>query len=446
MSFTGVLFMIAFLAGCLMALVRSPIYGLLTYVGAFYLHPPSRWWGAGILHDIRWSLIAAAVTALALLLRRERTRGTPFLRQGVVWGIISFYCWILLQSIWAIDATQQALLVEYYFKFFVTLFLIYKCVDSERNLQLFMWSHVLGCFYFGWIAYTSYTGGRFEDFGGPGLSEANAAALTMVTGTLFAASLFLGGNWRKKGILAGLVTFIVNGIVTTISRSGFLAMAIGGVVYNFFAPARFSRRVRQLSVVALVLFALLTNPLYWVRIQSIKYQGEQVEGVDTGGGRLEIMAAQLQMFQAHPFGCGHMCTEILSPAYMDPMFLSAGEGRRSSHNTFMSLLVDQGVVGGLFYALMLLWILISLRSLARKFRGSQSTLATLFPAIAGALIAMSVGDMFVPYVRYEVRFWFIGVLLAMHQLVQRERETLSTSNSSAVGTTTLPLVRLERSR
>jgi hypothetical protein len=35
---------------------------------------------------------------------------------------------------------------------------------------------------------------------------------------------------------------------------------------------------------------------------------------------------------------------------------------------------------------------------------------------------MFVGDMFVPYVRYEVRFWFVAVLLAMVRLSDEARD------------------------
>jgi O-antigen ligase len=416
LSLTALLFAVAFLVGCAMALLRHPIYGVLTYVGTFYLHPPSRWWGQGLLHDVRWAFIAAAVTLVALAVGRQRPPAIKMTSHGVTWGMLGFAAWILLQSFWAIGPESHRLLIEYYVKFLLAVYLIYRSIDSEYHLRLFLWSHVLGCFYFGWIAYTTYTGGRFEGFGGPGIGEANAGALTMVTGVFVAASLFLAGRPRIKALLIGVIPFVVNGIVTTISRSGFLAMGIGGIVYNLFTPKRFSRRVRLLSVLAVVLFAMLTNPIYWMRIQSIKHTGAQVEGMDTGSGRLDIMAAQLRMFRDNPLGCGHFCTEILSPYYLPSEELNQESGSRASHNTFLGLLVDQGFIGGAAYLLMLAWVAGAIRRLARRYWGTQDFQATLLPAIAAAFAAMTIGDMFVPYVRYEVRFWFIAVLMAMLNL------------------------------
>jgi hypothetical protein len=156
---------------------------------------------------------------------------------------------------------------------------------------------------------------------------------------------------------------------------------------------------------------LLTNAVYWSRIETIKYRGQEVEGRDTGSGRLVIIERQLQMSKAHPLGCGHMCTTVLSPSYMDASMLSGGA--RASHNTFMSMLVDHGIPGAAFYLAMLLWILRSVRLLAARLKDDDDFLATVFPAVAGVLGAITVGDMFVQYMKFEARFWFLGLLMVL---------------------------------
>ncbi|HQR40302.1 MAG TPA: O-antigen ligase family protein [Blastocatellia bacterium] len=236
-----------------------------------------------------------------------------------------------------------------------------------------------------------------------------------------AASLFVYGSARSRMFLLFIIPFLINGVVTTISRSGFLAMGVGGLVFNLFTPRRFSGRVRLFSVLALLLFVMLTNPIYWERIQSIKYKGEDVEGIDTGAGRLDIMHAQWRMFRDHPWGCGHFCTEILSPSFLPPENVNVETGRGASHNTFLGLTVDQGAPGAVAYVALLLWVIIALRRLAIQCRESSGFLATLLPAVAAFFAAMTVADMFVPYVRYEIRFWFVGVLLVMLILTARER-------------------------
>ena len=414
MSVTGLLFVVAFLAGCVAAFVRHPVYGLVTYIGVFYLHPPSRWWGQGLLLDVRWSLIAAGVALVAVMVNPPKQPTAPVLRSGVFWSFVAFILWIALQGFWAKDAEAHADLLSIYLKFLVVMYLFCRCIDSEQALMKVFWAHALGCFYFGWLAYTSYGGGRFEDFGGPGLGEANAAALQMATGVVVNGSLFLASDMRGRLLLFVVIPIVVNGLVTTISRSGFLSAGMAGLVYNLFTPAKYRKRVGLLSVLALVLFALLTNPIYWARIGTLKYKGEEVEGIDTGGGRLVIIEAQWKMFRANPLGCGHMCTTVLSPGYLEEHRLSAGA--RSSHNTFMTMLVDHGIPGGVFYVALLAWVVRSLRKVARNVRGQEGILPIALPAVAAALGAIFIGDLFVQYPKFEARVWFVSLLMVLLHL------------------------------
>lgn len=413
-SLTALIFVIAFLVGCVLAFARNPIFGLVTYVATFYLNPPSRWWGQGWLLEMRWAMIAAAVTILALAVRSGSRQTFPgFFRQKPVIIFCAFIGWIAIQSFWALDREANFLLLSYYLKFVIAIYLVYKCVDSAENLRLFLWTHVLGCFYFGWIAFATYQGSRFEDFGGAGIGEANAGALTIVTGVLVAAGLFLAGRAGTKWTIVGIMPIVVNALVTTISRSGFLAFGVGGLIFNLFTPKRYRWRVSVLSALGLVLFALLANPIYWARIGTLKHAGQEVEGLDTGAGRIDIIRAQWQMFSSHPAGCGHMCTTVLSPSYLGSGHLV--EGGRASHNTFMSMLVDHSLPGAAVYLLMVLWTFTSVSTLLGRFRGADGLIPCVIPAIAGSLGAIFIADMFVQYIRLEVRFWFIALVIVLLQ-------------------------------
>lgn len=415
MSLTALLFILAFVSGCVLALVRHPIFGLLTYLAAFYLHPPSRWWGQGVLLDVRWALIAAAVTLIALAMRQGTGRSAPLYRSGAFWAFIAFVAWVAVQLFWALDRDAHIELLTIYLKFVLVIVMVCKAIETMDHLRWFLWAHVLGCFYLGWLALTSFGGGRLDGVGGPGINEANAAALQLTTGVMVAASLFLVGKIRTKATLLALIPVIVNGLVTTVSRSGFLAVGIGGLVYNFFTPAKYRVRVGALSILAVVLFGLLAHESYWERIATITYKGQEVEGVDTGGGRLEIIGAQWRMFEGRPLGCGHMCTTVLSPSYIDLRYLSGGVDR-ASHNTFMTMLVDHGVIGGVFYVLMLGWVAVTLRTLARRLEGKDEFLLGMLPAIAAVFAAITIGDMFAQYPKFEARIWFISVLIVLQQL------------------------------
>lgn len=414
---TASVFLACFAAGCLLAFVRHPIYGLMTYVAVFYLHPPSRWWGAA-LPELRWSLIAAGVTLLAVLFQRQQPQTYPLFRNKVMLGLLVFLGWVAVQTLWAFDMNMHLELLTLLAKYTLLVGLIYKCVDSEKHLSYFLWSHVLGCLYLGWIVFSTYSGGRFEGFGGPDINEANAGALQVVTGIFVGSSIFLAGKLRQKAAVLGCMPFIVNALIATISRSGFLALGVGGLIFNYFAPLRQRLWVGLLSTFAAVLFVSLTNPVYWARVASLMYAGEEVEGVDTGSGRLVLMEAQWRMFLDNPLGCGHRCTVILSRDFLSDEHLTGqGESRgRSSHSTPMSLLVEQGLPGALFYLLLIMWLVKTLRALRRQFKAPEhqgSFNAALLPAVAAALGAITIGDIFVDYLKLEVRMWFVATLMVM---------------------------------
>jgi hypothetical protein len=69
MSLTGAGFVLVFIAALILAFTHSPKFGLFAYLWTFYLHPPARWWGDQI-PNLRWSLIAAVATIVALAIRR----------------------------------------------------------------------------------------------------------------------------------------------------------------------------------------------------------------------------------------------------------------------------------------------------------------------------------------------------------------------------------------
>jgi O-antigen ligase len=417
-----------------MALARHPIYGLVTYIGVFYLHPPSRWWGEG-LPDLRWSLLAAVVTLAASIIHRDKLDPSPFFRHRVMVGLLVFLLWIGLQTSWALDLDMHVELVVVYAKYLLLVGLMYRCIESVAHLRLLIWAHILGCLYLGLIVLEQYFGGRFEGFGGPDINEANSGALQVVTGISAAAAMFLAGSRRQKIVLFLIVPLIVNALVATQSRSGFLALVIAGLVFNFLAPKRYVARVRVLSVLALTLFVLVTNPVYWSRMGTITHLGEKVTGVDTGAARVAVLDAQWSMFAEHPMGCGHRCTATLSPQYLDAVYLvrTGDELARSSHNTFMTMLVEQGIFGAVFYIVAAVWVGRRIVALRRSLSGRDDFLASIYPAVAASLIAVFVGDMFVDYLKLEVRVWFLAFLMVIIKLDAAEQQRRAGAESGAPG-------------
>jgi hypothetical protein len=418
MPVSAVIFLVGFTAGCVLAFARNPVYGLLTYIATLYFDPAGQWWGH-VLPFVRWELIPAAITLVAMLLYGRRL-SLP-LRSAAFWGFSLFILWAIVQLQWAVDTNAQEQLLTIWSKFLVVSIMICACVDSWKNLRLVLWAHVLGCVYMGWIAYALYRGGRFEGFGLGSVEDANTGALVLVTGFITAASLFLSGGWRAKAALLPAMALIVNGVIATESRGGFLALLGSGVVFNMFTPRVFRKQVIAASLLAAISFLLLTNASFWHRVHTIEDTGAAIQGVDTGHARVEVARAQWRIFEEHPLGCGHACTEVLSPQVLPPEYLSLS-GRRSSHNTFMTMLVDHGIPGAVLYIGLLLWTYKKLKALAPQARSMTGFPATFLPGVAGVMAAIAIADLFDSFMLLEARVWFVSLLISYAHLLKIDSE------------------------
>ena len=111
MSLTALGFLAIYSIGLFLALFRHPLFGLATYLWAFYMAPPSQWWGV-YLPNWRWSLCAAIVTFIATL-RLERPVFRPAWHAS--WGIrflIAYVAWTWLQNAWAVDQEHGELFFD----------------------------------------------------------------------------------------------------------------------------------------------------------------------------------------------------------------------------------------------------------------------------------------------------------------------------------------------
>ena len=198
MTIPGTLFVIGFCVALLMALLKKPIYGLYAYVAVFYLHPPSRWWGA-FLPDLRWSLLAAGVTLVAMWVRLPSQPGRQSWAATTPGKImIAFTLWFWVGSLWALDVEQHYPAAVLITKYLLVYYMIYRLVDTPQKMTNFLLLHVAGCFYLGTIAYGAPPADRLDGVGGPGIDDSNTLGMHLATGVIVAAMLTLRlKGWRQ---------------------------------------------------------------------------------------------------------------------------------------------------------------------------------------------------------------------------------------------------------
>ena len=334
-----------------------------------------------------------------------------------------YVAWMWIQTAWANPSHLEGVIL--YSKYVVLFYLIYRLIIDEKTLLLFAIAHVLGCFYFGIPALDARDVGRLEYIGGPGVNDSNTLDMHVSTGLFFAGTLILAQRrWIRWAVLL-MVPVLANCVIQTESRGAFLGAAFGGLAYYVLAPKLYRKYIFTLGVISVFILLAYAPAVYWERMGTISaVQSEEIEIDSSSQSRIELAKAQLMMFADYPFGLGFDTTTHLSRAYLETQWLTAGyrqdvatHGGRSSHNTLLSVLVDQGIPGIIMALAMILVVL----SVVRRYKkldnqGLSRELGLYRAAIGATLAAVLTSGMFTNYLKAEIQLWSLALLVAAYEL------------------------------
>jgi hypothetical protein len=422
-----------------LAFTRHPFFGLLFYMGSMYVHPPSRWWGY-VVPDLRWALLSAAVTVLAVLVHRDRLAAKPLWLANAPAVLLSLYAaWMVVQIPWALDQKTHIEGTVQFIKYLVAFWFVYRIAESKEMLRNILIAHVAGCTLLGLYAqFTGRDGERLDGVGGPGMDDANTLGMYLATGVVIGLGLFLMMKGWVRWAVLGMVIIVLNGFVLANSRGSFLGLSAGLVVLML-CKARAHRRMFWAFVLAGVFGAsMIVDKVFIERMFTIGDVTSQDEDAERSArSRMVIYEAQVRMAQDYPMGAGHRGTATLSPRYLDPEWLVRGgaepDAERSSHNTFMTTLVEQGIPGALMFSILVLWVLGRIPRLRRLQReGADPGLITLGAAMCAALAVVIVAGSATDYLLAEVQFWMYAGLVSMLQMCARDKAPATAVRAATV--------------
>ena len=209
---------------------------------------------------------------------------------------------------------------------------------------------------------------------------------------------------------------------------GFLA---AGMAAWYLKPQVHKKWFYLAAVLGLVLFIRLAHDLFWERMGGTltAATSDEVELDSSAASRIPIMLGQLRMAQQYPLGAGGKGTKALSPYYLEPQYLSS-QGSRSSHNTPLAVLVDQGIPGFIIYLCGVAWVAVTLNQLKRMDRrGLPVGLGLLRAAVGSALAAIFVSGQFSNFLKAEVQIWCIALLAVLCGLAAQAAERAQVVNN-----------------
>lgn len=420
MSLTALIYLLVIVTGSCLALVRGPKWGLLTYIFVYLVAPdPGLNWWAGDLPAFRWSLLVAGILLTSVLLHKNKLND---IRLGEMTGakiMLAYLALSLLISMsTAVDSAGSYARCYDFFRYIVVFYLLVRILRTEEDMLSLITTLLLGGLILGYTAYvTPRYAGRLEHVGPPDGADANSLGLLFAALIPLTLPLFQQKNRLLKLFALGAFIFIANGLVLSNSRGATLSLMVGAAVLLYYMRLQ-SIRKKVLLCVAIMscAFLYLTDTAFLERFQTI---GESAE-TDRGSGRLEIWASGLEMAKDYPMGTGGNGFKTLSPVYIPPQLLT-GPGLRSSHNTSLLILTEQGVAGFAIMSWFILKLLGELRTSYRTLSGmvlasegdhSSVTFYYVFTvSLAGSLVCLLVGAQFGDRLYFE--FFYIVAALAV---------------------------------
>lgn len=411
------------------AFKRHPIYALYFYLASIFVYPPSRWWGY-MLPDLRWSLLSAAIATLSVLFHRGKLNPKPPVMMNAPAILLCMYAaWMWIQTPWALDQSQHIEGSVQYVKYLIAFWFIYRMIDSKARVADLLLGLTAGCALLGVYAqFSDRSGGRLDGVGGPGMDDSNTLAMYLATGLISCMGLVLSQRGWRRWLSAATLPVILNGFVLANSRGSFLGVAAGVLVLALCKAKAHRRLFWALMLVAAVGVTFVVDSAFMDRMATIgdvtDQDNEQADA--SARSRLVIVEAQMRMAADYPMGVGFRGTIVLSPRYLDSRWLTKLPGTdesvgRSSHNTFMTTLVEQGIPGALMFLALVTWIVVSIFKLRRPSRyGADPELATMGAALCGGLVVVIVAGTATDYFMAEVQFWLYAGLVSTFQLAQKK--------------------------
>jgi hypothetical protein len=377
------------------------------------------------LRPLRLGMLAAGIGLAALLLDRIG-RDLPIItvtREVKLAGAL--LAWAILTvpfSYW--PGGSVGLLLDLYLKTLAIFILIINAVTTEDRLRRAVWGLIVMTVPAATVGLLNFASGayvrggmdqvvkRILGYEAPLTQNPNDLALILNLMLPLTAALFLiTSSAALRGLLFGIATLQLVGIVVTFSRGGFLTLAVTLVVTALTASGRLDRRWAWGFLILVIACAPLLPADYVSHLFTIA----DVNTDPTGSAqqRWAQQVAGVGYVLGHPLvgaGIGQnvlAMNEILGPAWL------------MVHNAYLEYAIDLGLPGLILYVLLIVGSIRSAGQAARLAanRPDGRRLALLANGIRTSLLAFSVAAFFSPVAYHFHLYYFAGLAIAARVMV-----------------------------
>jgi len=271
-----------------------------------------------------------------------------------------------LSYLWSLYPEGTIVEVFSYVQLFIMVWLIWELAPGVAEQMQLMRAYVLGTFVSGidtLYLFLSHQQSVYQRYAGAKL-DANDLGLIMALSIPMSYYLLIHNHGRLVWVYRVQLILAGTTILLTASRGATLATVVALAIVPL-TQARLNGRQRIALLLTIAL--LVAGVLYfvpatsWERLSTMPSEFER----GTFTGRTIIWKAGWEIFRAHPFlGIGvNSFRIIVSRVLAEPIRLGEPDPAPPAHNTFLSVLVEQGVLGFAVFCALLGALALSLRGM-----------------------------------------------------------------------------------
>jgi probable O-glycosylation ligase (exosortase A-associated) len=407
----------------LAAAFKSPLGALNAYIW-FALFRPQEWVWANV-SQFRFSLILGVI----LIVRSVIDSKLPNLSHRNTIAIFGVLLTALVAQQGAAAPEIGWRWLDFLARLTLVTLLLVSIIDTPRRL-LFTVMTVATSFGYhctkagiasaigGGLQFYAGLSGAFLD------NNAYAVGAVMVLPMLWTAGRNIPEHWRFRRLLTYgyylTVPFSILAVISTFSRSGFLALATALMVFSALNWRKAPALLAALVVVVLLAPFMPLPAGYFDRLQTIQTYQEVGDG--SALGRLHFWRVALVMVQEHPLGVGLFNYEANYDAYD---FLHGMFGmRRSVHNSHLQILTETGIVGFGLWVWLFIGSLGTCFRIRRRYAGArdltadQRIVATAADAFIISMISFLVGGLFISMGLNDLTWLTFGMVAALDRITK----------------------------
>ena len=400
----------------LLFVLKQPWIGVLMWLWVSVMNPQH--FGFGFALGIPFAAIIAVVTLTSIAISKEKIR-LPI--NATTLPLIVFPLWMCVTYAFALEHEVEGFnRWKEVMKIFFFILVSASLIKSRKNVEWMIWVIVISVGFFGVKGgiFTILSGGSSRVYGPPGnsfMSDNNAisVALVMIIPLMYFLQSVATSKWTKWGLM-GAMGISMMAIFGSHSRGAFVA--VSAMMLFLWAKSQ-KKLVFGILLVALLPLAIGFMPDEWTdRMRSIESYKEDGSAM----GRINAWTMAFNVANDRPLVGGGF--ELYTPRTF-AKYAPDPNDVHAAHSIYFQILGEHGYVGLVLFLTIgfVAWsngsrvIRISRLDADKKWAGD------LARAIQVSLIGYAVGGAFVNIGYWEIQYYEIIGLMAIHNLLKQPK-------------------------